>query len=398
MKIAHVSFSKTGGAGEVASELAKSQRDLGFDSCAIFLVNRGIASEIFRHPVMFAAAILDFRIRTDSKGQLFTLFRNLLSSKQIERVLKQFDVINLHWTPGMLSTKAISALTCGANKKIVWTLHDMRPLTGGCHHAGKCREFENECRSCPQVNYFFRSMVARNFSKHVERLLRIENLLIVSPSLWISNLAKTSRSLSHLEHVVIPNPVDCKVFHPLTRKSGIKNLHLDEINVGLCATNLSDSKKNVKGAIEIVGRFREAYQNQNVNLILIGGNPPADLPSFVKLLGVVNEKRQLAAHYQEMDVYLTLSLEENFPNTLIESQACGVPAICLNRGGMPEIVLDGLSGFVVNNDEEAYEALVEMLIGGEYDNFVKVSRSHIVENFSTEQIAMKYIADAYQLI
>jgi glycosyltransferase involved in cell wall biosynthesis len=398
LKIAHVSFSKTGGAGEVASELANSQRLLGFSSRAIFLVEGGIAKEVFRHPLIFMAAILDFRIQANSMGQLFTLFRNRLSNSRIESTMKQFDIINLHWTPGMLSNKSIQSISNVANKKIVWTLHDMRPFTGGCHHSGECQNFISNCRKCPQVHPFLRKTVAKNFSRDTEALLQIENLLVVSPSKWISDLARISRPMRHLNHLVIHNPVDCKVFHPSNSHLGLKQIDANEITIGLCATNLSDSKKNVHGAVEIVRQFRDLQQRKDVKLLLIGGNPPKDLPSFVKLAGVINDKERLAGLYQEMDLYLTLSLEENFPNTLLESQACGVPAVCLNRGGMPEIVLDGLSGFVVNDQVEALDALVKILTGNERESFAEMSRSHAIENFNSKKIAMQYLVEAYQII
>ena len=87
LKVAHVSFSKSGGAGVVASELAKSSRHLGFDSSAIFLVDRGIASEVFRHPLIFTAAVLDFRIRTLSRGSTDILCFDTTSQRSLKKNL-----------------------------------------------------------------------------------------------------------------------------------------------------------------------------------------------------------------------------------------------------------------------------------------------------------------------
>lgn len=393
-KIAHVSFSSSGGAGEVASELAQAQRMLGYDSTAIFVAEKGVAGEFMRHPVVFFAALIDFKIRSDHKGQLFTLFRNVLTDRGIYSALRNFDVINLHWTPGILSTKAISKILDDKSKVVIWTLHDMRPLTGGCHHAGSCSNFERNCEKCPQVNPNMHNFVTSNFSKHVDLLQKNDRLQIVSPSIWLSMLAKNSKPLGHFRHLVIANPINCEIFHPIEARMQVST---KDIVIGACAVNLSDPKKNIFSVIKLVERFCKTNPDKNIKLLLIGANPPRDLPNFVEVAGEIHKKEELANLYRQMNVFVTLSLEENFPNTLLESQACGVPAICLNRGGMPEIIRDGINGYVVENDTQALEALEKALNTGQAQELSRNSRNVALENFSSQAVAMRYITDAYQL-
>src|SRR4030095_2421699 len=47
---------------------------------------------------------------------------------------------------------------------------------------------------------------------------------------------------------------------------------------------------------------------------------------------------------------------EPFGLVLIEAMACGTPVIAFNRGSVPEIVEDGLTGFIVERKEEAVAA------------------------------------------
>ena len=52
------------------------------------------------------------------------------------------DVIHLHWiNGGFLDISTIAKF----NKPVFWTLHDIWPLTGGCHYSGECNKYENEC-------------------------------------------------------------------------------------------------------------------------------------------------------------------------------------------------------------------------------------------------------------
>ena len=61
---------------------------------------------------------------------------------------KKADIIHLHWiNQGMLSVNEIGKILA-SGKKIVWTMHDMWPFTGICHHAGTCSNFQTSCGNC----------------------------------------------------------------------------------------------------------------------------------------------------------------------------------------------------------------------------------------------------------
>ena len=64
---------------------------------------------------------------------------------------QQADVIHLHWiNQGMLSLKNIDKILA-SGKPVVWTMHDMWPCTGICHHARECHNYEQECHHCPFI-------------------------------------------------------------------------------------------------------------------------------------------------------------------------------------------------------------------------------------------------------
>ena len=57
----------------------------------------------------------------------------------------QADVIHLHWVnQGMLSLKDIEIIL-QSGKPVVWTMHDMWPVTGICHHAQDCTRYQTQC-------------------------------------------------------------------------------------------------------------------------------------------------------------------------------------------------------------------------------------------------------------
>ena len=58
------------------------------------------------------------------------------------------DVIHLHWIcGGFIPIRYLRKI----KKPIVWTLHDMWAITGGCHYAGNCERYKESCGRCPQL-------------------------------------------------------------------------------------------------------------------------------------------------------------------------------------------------------------------------------------------------------
>ncbi len=76
---------------------------------------------------------------------------------------------------------------------------------------------------------------------------------------------------------------------------------------------------------------------------------------------------------------------EPFGLVMIESMACGTPTVAFNKGAVPEIILDGKTGFVVDNVSEMVGALEHI------DNIdPQECRRHVQDNFSIKSMAHKY--------
>jgi glycosyltransferase involved in cell wall biosynthesis len=96
--------------------------------------------------------------------------------------------------------------------------------------------------------------------------------------------------------------------------------------------------------------------------------------------------------YQEMDVFVSMSLAEVFPLSIAEAQSCGLPVICLNTGGMPEMVDQGINGFVVESSENLLHQL-NYFCGQEINSSSMgvASRLNAVSQYSTNVVVKKYI-------
>jgi len=59
------------------------------------------------------------------------------------------EVLNFHWVTEFQSPESIGGLL-KLDKLVVWTLHDQRPMTGGCHYSAGCGRYAEGCLPCPQ--------------------------------------------------------------------------------------------------------------------------------------------------------------------------------------------------------------------------------------------------------
>ncbi len=80
--------------------------------------------------------------RTKISNTLFTIsYGNTLLDEQ---TLLDADIINLHWIEKFVSLPRLKQIV-DLGKPIVWTLHDERPFTGGCHYSAGCTGYTADC-------------------------------------------------------------------------------------------------------------------------------------------------------------------------------------------------------------------------------------------------------------
>lgn len=80
--------------------------------------------------------------------------------------------------------------------------------------------------------------------------------------------------------------------------------------------------------------------------------------------------KEMYKKYQDIDVFIIASTEDGTPNPGLEAMACERPVISNNIGNMPEIIINGYNGFIVDKNEEAY---VEKI------NWMKNNRKKMIE-------------------
>src|SRR5688572_11979088 len=186
MRVVHLNTYATGGAGRAALNLHLALRTVGVDS-SLLVRDAGGTSDVeeaqTRAPSRRWWGWVDRqyidRNRTPLSNTYFTPGYPGHEVADLPAV-RAADIVHLHWVAEFLSPPVLARLLA-LGKPVVWTLHDQRPYTGGCHFSAGCSGYERDCQPCPQLAHDPCALPAANLRDQMD-LLPAEQLTVVAPS------------------------------------------------------------------------------------------------------------------------------------------------------------------------------------------------------------------------
>lgn len=289
---------------------------------------------------------------------------HLVSSSSVARLpeVAGADLVDIHCLhSGTFSYLSLPSL-CAA-KPVVFTFHDMWPITGHCHASLECSRWMTGCGACPHLDV--EPAVRRDATSLEWRMkrgaYRRSRFTIVTPSRWLQERVSSSMLAGAPVHH-IPHGVDPAVFTPLEKRACRESLGLPpDGTILLCAIEYMN--RPLKGAALMADALRRlsADELRNVTLVVFGRSDPAliaRLPLPVVDLGYLEHDRMKALAYSAADVLINPSRAESFGLVALEGMACGLPVVAFEVGGIPELVRPGHSGHLALPED------VESLAGG----------------------------------
>lgn len=277
---------------------------------------------------------------------------HLISSSEVARLpeVEAADVLDLHCLhSGTFSYRSLPSL-CAA-KPVVFTFHDMWPITGHCHASLECERWMTGCGSCPHLDVepaVMRDATAMEW-RMKQHAYRKSRFTIVTPSRWLKERVECSM-LAGAEVHHIPHGVDPQVFLPLDKRACRETLGLRPDGVVLiCAIEYMN--RPLKGAALMVEALHHLSESErrDVTLLVFGRSDPslvARIPVPVVDLGYLENDRMKALAYSAADLLVNPSRAESFGLVALEGMACGLPVVAFDVGGIPELVIPDRTGFL----------------------------------------------------
>ena len=282
-----------------------------------------------------------FFLRFEKDKSIRFLFNPGVFGSDISKhpLIQQADIVHLHWVNfGFLSVGDIAQLT-RLNKPVFWTLHDMWAFTGGCHHSGACEHFQQSCGDCKFLKNPNPNDLSHRMWEAKKTGFASKNLHIITCSDWLGKRAKQSSILGGHSVKTIPNAIDTEFFSPNATKLGLDPAKKYVLFVAMRVNAPAKGFHLLKEALQ----FLDASTTE---LLIVGGEVTEELTLKAHNFGQVSDPAQMRDIYAAADVFVTPSLEENLPNTIMEAMACGTACVGFEVGGIPEMIEHKKTGYV----------------------------------------------------
>ncbi|MGQ0552347.1 MAG: N-acetyl-alpha-D-glucosaminyl L-malate synthase BshA [Planctomycetota bacterium] len=358
LRIGIVCYPTYGGSGVLATELGIALADRGH-AVHLFSYERPSRLSSLHHGIEFHGVSVSS----------YPLFRyppyDLALSSTLREIMasRGLDILHVHYAvPHALSAHLAREMLPGCPTRIVTTLHGT------------------------DITILGRDPAYRDVIKF--GLQRSD--AVVSVSRWLEQQTREVFDYTGEIHVV-PNFVDSTRFRPRRNDAVRRELGGDGCALILHTSNFRPLKRAVD-TIEVLRRLRPGTPAQ---LLLVGDGPDIALVrdaaqrygllDRVRFLGETPDTEVIAA---SVDVALLPSESESFGLAALEAMACGVPVVASRVGGLPEVVVDGESGFLDPvGDTQAMAAHVQQLLDDPplRIRMGQAAQRRVMERFSLEQ-------------
>lgn len=417
LKVVHISTSDSGGAGRAAYRIHEALLKNGVDSSFLTIgsggskglknvfVQTAIPDTFIKEPgfVQRQKNRLKFRIKKhfgieiinkeDKREKVTERFLNIKSNLDCEiatlpfstfnisenQLVKEADIIHLHWVANILDYQKFFV----ENKRpVVWTLHDMNAFQGLFHYK------EDESRN---------NEIVKGLDKEIYRIKRKalskrrSELIIVTPSKWLLKEATNSRAFKKVTSWYIPNPIDTKTFFR-ERDIDFKKKNNIPIENSIFLFVVESMNINRKG-FDLLKEALKKISFTPFTLFVLGNSNHLKIEGLdVRMIGTIRDNNTLRKYYSSVDAFIIPSREDNLPNVMLESLACGTPVIGFPVGGIKEHIIDFKTGLMTENiSSDSLAKTVEKFCQNKQQFKSEQIRNYAKEQFGERNVAEEYI-------
>jgi 1,2-diacylglycerol 3-alpha-glucosyltransferase len=266
------------------------------------------------------------------------LYFSARHSSQAQKILRKMDIIHVHhpFTSGQLAIRYCRAYGI----PLVFTNHTRYDLYAHAY-----------LPMVPEAlgDAFLRAYMP-SFCKSCD--------LVIAPSTGLKNVLFNLGVETQID--VIPNGVDIKPFQSVEEPISREELGFKQDDVLLTYMGRIGPEKNLPFLLRAFAGIAKTYEN--VGLLIIGDGAERDnLEDRVKVMGISDRVRftgmipytELPAYMVVADAFVTASVTEVHPLSVIEAMASGLPVVGILSPGVGDTVEDGVTGFLASEEDLA---------------------------------------------
>lgn len=406
MQILHLNtFDTQGGAARAAYRLHRALKEYGQDSKMLVMKKKSCDPDVKRK------AILLYKKKGYFEDKIFSLQKssnpsfhsiNFVSSKIYREINESvFDIVHFHWLGlQFISIEEIKKIA----KPIVWTLHDMWAFCGAEHYVdiNSAKRFqEGYCSANRPLTDKGLFDIDKWVWKRKQKNWKNIKFNFVAPSNWIADCLQNSKLFLNQQAAIIPNCLDTEVFCPKKKKKCRKLFDIDQEKKIILFGADGGEENPLKGFNLLQKALKILYNSKlsdEIQCVVFGGRNNSEQGNAygipIKNVGRIIDDNQLSNLYNAADLFVTPSMIDNLPNTVMEAMSCGIPCIGFNIGGIPDLIDHQENGFLVPpfssiNLADGIQYLLSDM--NRLTIFAKAARSKVLRNYTPNLIAEQYV-------
>ena len=400
MKVIHINTSDTGGAGRAVYRLHKSLTKIGLNS-EMWVNTSNHKDSSVKSPNNIKSKFLSLLRRNLKKTlMMFVKTKNpilhspsFLPSSWVKKInSSDADIVNLHWVQHeMLSVSDISKI----KKPLVWTLHDMWGFCGAEHVSWDSRwkegyDYHNRLKN--ENGFDINRWTWARKVKYWKKPLKI-----IAPSIWLKRCVNESKLMRGWPCKTIPNTIDTNFWKPTIKYLARRSLNFPQKSYILAFGSSNAIQEPHKGFDLLLEALQKIKKEKLINLELvifgqkkISRSIQLDIPFYnIGFLKNVDLKEL----YNAVDAVVVPSRLEAFGQIASEASACETPVIAFNTSGLKDIVIHKVTGYLAKQFEveDLSKGIVWVLENSEIKQLGYNARKHVLDNFSNNLVAKKYL-------
>lgn len=359
MKVVHLQYHSES-AGKQALRLHQAFLDNGIESTVLSLYgeqsHENRVSALGRKARIVSTVdskLQNYLVRKSDKQLGLFSYPILGTDVSAHQYVVEADVIYIHWVLfGFLNISNLRKLA-QLNKPIVFFMHDMWTITGGCHYSFDCERYSAGCGFCPLLSSNKKNdMSSALFRKKMKLFAAYSNLFFVTPSKWLYECAKQSLLTKDKPLFLIPNLVDNRIFKSFDSHIAKDLLDLDrnEIVIAFGAVSVGSPYKGWSYLQKALDILRTRAVAEDITVLIFGSGYNKEIadsiPFKTKFMGYMKDDYSMNLIYNAADVFVAPSLAETFGLVVLEALSCGTAVVAFDVGGIPDLIMHKENGYL----------------------------------------------------
>jgi glycosyltransferase involved in cell wall biosynthesis len=233
-----------------------------------------------------------------------------------------------------------------------FTVHDPRPIGTIETLCWDC-DRNTWCLRCPMVQGRWRKVLANRFLwqrqwKRLQHRRCADDLRVVCPSDWIRRRLG-QQELSRFDTRTIPYGIDLQHFRRIPEARQRLGLPADVPIVLHLSAFVGKSFYSIRKGLGYLDEAFEAFVIPRLPgaILAVAGEDVAPNRPWVRPMGSNIPQKDVPMLLSAVDVFVAATLADNLPYTVLEAMGCSLPVVATTVGGLPEEVVEGVTGLLV---------------------------------------------------